>query len=381
MEDAICYPCRDLRLRLRIKKKLTLRLRIKLVRDQKLLLSNQRGCLAYSLVELLIAVLLGNVVIVMVIQGYQLLQTTILKVEQRFTLAQKADIAKFYLRSDIQAAGYRGNRSCDGSLPDVNHAKVFQNLALQQQILVSKKILSGRAVADLPKKIADKIAAHGIKMQSDVVLIKDIPTTVYKVAATMQNKCDAIAVDHGENELNLHAGSLAAIADLHGVERFVASSVIHGKQVYRPFPENDDLCLQRKFDTTAEVITLQWIAYYLAKKNVTDTTYSLYRDDVLHAAEEVIDGVEDFYVRLLNENSLQELAKLPESADWPILSALPAQTFTSSQIVGAEVGILLRSTFKFANKQSIIWQGHTITYTDGYLRMPVLFKVALRNVC
>jgi hypothetical protein len=291
----------------------------------------------------------------MVLQGYLFIQKIILKLEERFTLAQKADIADFYLRQDIQFSGYKGYRSCDCSLLDINHVNSLNKLIFKNQVLIAKNVFPGCQTKELPKKIADKISKQEIIANTDILFIKDIPKAIYKLAIPIRDLCAAIEIkDHFTPPL--HNDSLLAIADIKSIERFVASRIIANKYIYRELPENNNTCLQHAHDIDAEIIVLQWVVYYLAK-HATAETYTLYRDDIINNAEGILDGIEDFYVRLINEDKEQ------------------------TNIIGAEISILLRSEAKLFGEQVLIWRDKTLRFTDGYLRSPITFTMAMRNVC
>ena len=300
------------------------------------------------------SLLLSNIVIAIVLQGYLFIQKVVFKLEERFTLMQKADVVEFYLRQDIQFSGYKGCRSCDNSLLDINHVRGLNQLALKEQALIVKNVFPGCKVKEFPKKIAEKIIKQEIKANTELLFVKDIHKATHKLAKPIQNPCAVVEI---KDPFDLPDGALLAIADPKSIERFIASSVIGGKHIYRQLPENNDVCLQRTYELNAEILVLQWVVYYLAKKIATNETYTLYRDDVINNAEGLIDGIEDFYVHLIHDSKEQ------------------------AKIIGAEIGVLLRTDGNFFGSQSFIWRDKTRNFADGYLRFPVVFTMAVRNVC
>jgi hypothetical protein len=185
------------------------------------------------------------------------------------------------------------------------------------------------------------------------LFIKDIPNGIYKLAKAMQDPCAAIET---EPLTNISEGTLLAIADPNSIERFIASSIIRGKYIYRQLLENTQVCLHRAYNVDAEIIALQWVIYYLAKSNKYDQTYTLYRHEVTSKAEPIIDRVEDFYVHVINDEK------------------------GSKNVLGVEIGILLRSEKQFFSNQKLVWHNRNYDFTDNYLRVPVVFTIALRNV-
>ena len=304
--------------------------------------------------------LLSNLVVIMAVQGYLFIQQSILKLEARFAIKQKIDIADFYLRQDIQSAGYRGYSSCDNNLLDLNHIKNWPNTLAAEPIVFTRAITPDVHIRDLPEKIAHKILQQKLKYNSSILFIKDVPKAIYKLATPMLDPCAALQV-HNATELN--DGAWAAIADVNVIERFVVSKIIAGKYIYHQLPENNTQCLQNTYTDAAEIIALQWVAYYLAKESINDTTYTLYRDDLNNNAEGLIDGVEDFYVQLITHNSSDDEQNI------------------ATNLIGVEIGLLLKSDGNYFKQKEILWRGKVFKFKDKALREPVNFKVALRNVC
>ncbi len=306
-------------------------------------------------------------VIVMAIQGYLFIQRTILKLEEQFTIMQKIDVASFYLRQDIQAAGYRGARSCDNTLLDLSHIKNKQSFFSTAQTIFTKTIIPMVYIRELPPKIEKKLMQQKLKYNTDVLFIKDIPKAVSILDATIQDPCAALQL---HNSLEIKEGDLVAIADAKSIERFVASRVIADKYIYHQLPENNSSCLYKTYNKGTEVIAFQYVAYYLAKTHLNDTTYTLYRDDLTNKAEGIIDGVEDFYIKLLTAKSDGNRHNMASGIDE-----------CGVELTGVEIGLLLRSDDKFFKSEEILWRGVLHKFKDGFLRKPFIFKVALRNVC
>jgi hypothetical protein len=285
------------------------------------------------------------------VQGYLFIQKATLKLDTRFTMLQNMDLARVYLQRDLQAAGYRGPRSCDDNLQDLNHIKNLPNIFSAEQIVFVKTVVPGEIGRELPTKIVQKISQQKLKYNADILFIKDIPQAVYKLAAPQVDPCAALAVYDGTD---LSDGAWLAIADVNSIERFVASKIIANKYIYHQLPENNRQCFQRSYADSAEVIALQWVAYYLAKENIHATTYTLYRDDLTNRAEGLVDGVEDFYARLL---------------------------VASNKPVGIEIGLLLKSARKYGKPEELLWRNKPFKFSDTALRKTLIFQVAFRNVC
>ena len=263
----------------------------------------------------------------MVVQGYSVVQKLILKLDAKFTIMQKFDIANFYLRQDIQAAGYRGSRSCDNTLLDLSQIKNNYNIFKQERKIFFVSIMPGTYVRDLPLKIEQKLMQQKLQYNSDILFIKDVPKAVYILESAMQDPCAVLQLSNGGNVAD---GEWMAIADPKSIERFVASRVIAGKDIYHQLPENKKACFHKAYSKGAEVIALQQVAYYVAKADLEKKTYTLYRDDLINKAEGIIDGVEEFHI-----------------------NSLPT---------GVEIKLLLR-------------------VDDSVVKKSFVFQVALRNVC
>ena len=288
----------------------------------------------------------------MVFQGYAFIQKIILRLEGRLGLLQRVDVINFYLRQDVQFAGYSGSRSRDESLLIINHVRDLEFLAAKEQAVIAKHIFPGSHVKELPKKFIIKIDKQEIKANTDILFIKDIPKATYKLASFMQDPCDAITTDR---RVNFPSDTLFAIADPISTEKFIASDITMGKHISRQSLDNMDTCLQRVYGINAEVIALQWVIYYLAKSSSDLSTYTLYRHDIIGSAEAIVNGVEDWYVLPLKDKKK------------------PIKT------IGVEVGILLRTENQLFANQTFIWRDKLYNFTDGYLRKPVIVTIMMRN--
>lgn len=306
------------------------------------------------MVELLVGLLLSNLVIILVLQGYLLLQRVILQIEERFALAEKADIVAWYLRQDIKFSGYRGVSSCDPNLVAINQARILSSLTGQAQVLITKKVFPGCAVKDLPIKIANKIANQEIQANTQLLVIKDIPGNIYALAQPVTDLCAVIKLVTATDLLD---GSLLAIANARNIERFVVTKVIANKYLFRDLLTNKNNCFQYAYDLTAKIIALQWAGYYLGKSSVTTQGYTLYRDNIVANAESIIDGVEDFAVQLIYVDQAKTI------------------------ILGVKVELLLKGKQKIFSKQNFFWHGHHYNVNDGYLHVPISFTIARYNVC
>ena len=179
----------------------------------------------------------------------------------------------------------------------------------------------------------------------------DVPKAVYHLETSIDEPCAVIKV---QENTELNDGDFVAIASLTSIERFVASSIIANKYIYRNIYDNKNVCLQNKYPINTEIISFERVIYYLAKSNYNNLLYTLYRDTINKNADGVVDGVEDFYINLINSNNI---------------------------VIGVDVGGLLRSDNAFFGKQEFLWRGKLYTFTYKYFRKPLIITVALRNVC
>ena len=240
--------------------------------------------------NILISLFLSSLIAIMSIQGYLFIKKHVLKIEKELEVIQKADIAAFYLRKDIQSSGYRGCKSRDETLLDINHITALPSSGCNE-------ILS---LKNFPNILLNKISFKQIKPNTNILLIKDIPKAIYKLQNPIQNKCDIINLI---NTNDLHAQDWMMLADCDMVERFAISSIGRNNALYHQLPENKNACLQKTYNTDAIVIAFQWIAYYLAKTKLKDDFYTLYRDNLNGRAEGLISKVEDFKVKLISTDN------------------------------------------------------------------------------
>ena len=300
----------------------------------------------------------------MVVQGYLFMQRAIAKLEAEFTMLQKLDVASVYLRRDLQSAGYRGPSSVYRRLAAIEHGAQDVQAFTDSQIAFAINNIADQIVDKKLQAIRQIAILAQLKPNAALLFIQDVPQAMYHLQAPITDPCASILVVPSKS---LKAGAAIAIADNFAIERFVASSVIGGQEIYHQLPENSSQCLAFKHPQTAEVIELEQVVYYLAKVD-KNGLYTLYRDNLRQPAAGIINGVEDFYVTEILQPRPQATA------------TIAAQAGAHRQIKGVTIGLLLRANLKRCAKQRVSWRGLDTTFADAWCRRSLEFTVALRNV-
>ena len=309
-----------------------------------------------SLIELILAMLLGNMVVVLAMQSYNFIQHAIIQIEARLDVLKKFDLAVFYLQQDIQAAGYRGARSCDPILLDLNYGKSSKQLFNTEPVLAIEVLNTGIHQRSLPAKITKKVLQQKIPYNAEILVLNDVPKASYSLAINMADPCDALQI---ARDPTLFAGETMAITSTTAIERFIASSIVNGRYIYHQLPVNKQSCFYQTYPENTEIVALQQIAYYLAKPDLAADTYTLYRDDLVNTAQSIIDGVEDLHMTLV----------------------APPVAAANVQPNGVVIELLVRAANKSNKSQQLWWRNKLINFNDGFVRRALVVKMALRNVC
>ena len=202
-----------------------------------------------------------------------------------------------YLTGDFKTAGYKGCRSLDSNFPlrrlFVNYGayKFFQN----EHIVFGTQSM-GQGLKELPESICKRA-----RIKSDILIIYNVPK---KISSLQQDMKDAEDIIYTKNDSKIQSGSIALISDHLEGDLFIVTEAKNQKIYHHKRPlANISSKLSKAYKANAEVIELQTIAYYLGlpKRKKVDPlfkpiSYSLYRDDFLHKAEEILEGIKTFEV-------------------------------------------------------------------------------------
>jgi len=238
---------------------------------------------------------LGMIVILGAIHWHQILKKTLMiQKEKRRDLHAGRTVFQFFM-NDLENSGYRGCRTLDDNFPV---HRLFVNFASPMCFFrMDRKVFgfhatSGNCLNKMPKKVCKRV-----KENSDVLVIYNIPQAIHFLKRNMKRTNEVLYV---EGEHHIRRGSVVLISDCLQGELFIAEeteagSIFHRKTIQTNFTDS----FSKLYQKGAEITELQTVAYYLGVtvREGRLGTYSLYRDDLLHEAEEILDKIVDFQVR------------------------------------------------------------------------------------
>jgi hypothetical protein len=238
---------------------------------------------------------LSFVLILGTVQWYQILKKmVILQREKRQDLSVGRLAFQFFMR-DLKNSGYRGCRTFDHNFPV---RRFFVQLASPARFLkIDRKVFGfnatpGNCYGKMPEEICKKI-----KQDSTVLMIYSVPQTIYGLTQDMRSSDEALYIRGGHD---IHRGSIVLISDCQQGDLFIAEEVdveriFHRKTVQANLTERFSKCYKKG----TEITEVKMLAYYLgtpARLGKSSGGYSLYRDDLFHRAEEVLENIVDFQV-------------------------------------------------------------------------------------
>jgi hypothetical protein len=149
-------------------------------------------------------------------------------------------------------------------------------------------------------KILKKIITQEIKLNTDILLVYDIPVKIEKLLTDLLDYNSPVTINQKSAEL-FKIGDHMIISDFQYIQRFIISEIIQNKLLHAS-PYNENHSFLKKFNTNAAVIKVKHLAFYIArnqgfKKNV----YSLYMDDFSSTSSHalaIVDNVEDLSVTI-----------------------------------------------------------------------------------
>lgn len=249
-----------------------------------------------SLITLLFSMSLGFVLILGTIQWHQVLKRTFIsqKMQRRFLSAGQSTFQLFM--NDLKNSGYRGCRTLDASFPV---RSIFVNtISPARYFRVNRKVfgfevLPGNCYGKIPNKTCKKI-----KESSTVLIIYSVPQTIYSLTQDMSSPDEPLTIKENHK---IRKGSMVLISDCLQGELFISDAVSLEKVFHRKTVQtNRSSYLNKTYPKGTEVVELKTLVYYLGKPARfpgNADIYSLYRDDLFHESEEVLEGIEDFQVK------------------------------------------------------------------------------------
>lgn len=250
-----------------------------------------------TFIQVLIGVSLGSMILLGAMQGYYQARMALSRQQQLFRQLDAGGMAIQYLIRDIEASGYRGCRSTDRAFPFYRQDSEFHSAYpfLHFDRPVSGFFASaGACCGKLPES-----GCKRLKTDSSVLILYNIAQPAYRLKKPLTSTKDPIEIDQKNT---LHKNTLVLIADCKQADVFIANRLNKGQVFHEKiFGVNRSEHLSKIYDYSAEILELQTVAYYVGvperfKKMLKPPYYSLFREDFLRPAIEIVTGVENLEV-------------------------------------------------------------------------------------
>lgn len=261
------------------------------------------SCVATSLEQLLIAVLISSIIILTLFQFYNVVKKQLHKIEQQTTMLYHQYVADFFLRNNIRQAGYKGFVS---SMLFPQYSSVVtadgRNIIPESSIAVCKARVAS-CQPFVTNKLLRKINNHKIKPNTNILLVYDIAEQITFLIEDMLDYSSPLKIDMAEKFFMV--GEQMIISDLQCMQRFVLSNII-GKQLIHEQPYNTTNNFIKNFQRGSQIFRVKHLAFYIAKNDShTSEVYSLYMDDLSlnnkHHAEALLDNVDNLLVQVVEQ--------------------------------------------------------------------------------
>jgi hypothetical protein len=259
-------------------------------------------------------------------QWYQVSKKTLFNVQHKEKNLEVARVLSQFLRIDLKNSGYKGCRSVDDHFALHYHFVGYGNPHYFWQ--KDKNVFGfvstpGVCVAKMPNSVCARI-----KENSEILVIYNIVNHIAFLKQAMANTDSTIEVIHKNG---IRKKSMVLIGDCLQADIFIANEVAHEKIFHEKTPStNTSSHLSKSYGVEAELAELQTVAYYLGtparSKTTNSISYSLYRDDLFHEAEEITDGIIDFKIEygLLMPNEAVQYRPVYaiQDTEWPLVQSL-----------------------------------------------------------
>lgn len=267
--------------------------------------------------SLCLSMSIGLLLILIVLYQYQSIRKVVLRFSGHLEMAEKTREIIQFLGNDLHYSAYRGPRTRDPSFPVYVHFDSRSHPYLHQDRAVQGCESPAACVQHLPPS-----AMARAKPQSNLFIVYNIPKKIQAIAQTMQNPSGVIKLEH---PTALRAGSVILVSDGLSSDCFIATALqgltlFHGQT---PYGNRRDY-LSKAYPKGSELMELQSVAYYLGRplrSKPDPETFSLYRDDLCHEAEEIAEGIKAMHIEYAIWEPLRGLRFAAASAlsdqHWP----------------------------------------------------------------
>lgn len=338
---------------------------------------NKRSSQGLSLIELMIALLIGLLISAAVLQIFISSKNTFRMQEAMARLQENGRFAVNYMANDFRMAGFMGCGNAD-RIP-VNIIAQADGGGLAVSAFDSDTVIVGE------NNVA---ASHawGAAAGTDTIVIRKAASGSMRLTGNMGTVNANIQV--ASNTLGVEAGDILFISDCINADIFRATNVSSGSStvtIAHSNARNTSNNLSKTYGSDAEVLVFESVAYYVKDTGRTtpngDAIRALYvRREKGKTAEaatayELVEGVQDmqleYGIDAGNDNLADSYVPASSSIDW---SKVVSVRF-SLLMQGVE-GKVLGSSGTMV--QSINYNGSAVA-ADGRLRQKFGTVVAVRN--
>ncbi|WP_187409364.1 PilW family protein [Saccharophagus sp. K07] len=349
-------------------------------------LRHKRKDEGFSIVELMVAILIGLIILAGVIQVVVTSKTTFLGQEEMSFIQENARYAMDVLGKDIQGAGYKGCAGQDARIALVAGAANTNSAAF----VGVESILGYAGELGAPAAYVNKLGSVGNGSgKSESILIRSFvgPESI------IQSHSSSTLTFAGTNPHGFSAGDYLGIVaedcQRIGVIRISArtnNSVSYtaadnnGMPTIKPSLETNIICPGSNCSTSfvqnynPGAVAMNYVAqaYYVGDSSALSGVPALKRA-VLRRTGEVIEeeialGVEDIHFRYgIRNGSNLTYVQANHVTDW-------------NQVISVEVSVMMRSqTASLPAAESKIFGASGRTYNDKYMRQVVTTTFRIRN--
>lgn len=248
------------------------------------------------MISTLTSLILSSLVILTTLQGYVFFKKEWQQLQHRLEEQSTHHAMVQFLKHDVQVAGYKGVSTRYPAFP---FYMVYSPYAKDHQYFQTDKALFGfinsfgNCFGKMPLTACERA-----KLKGAVLILYQVPQHFHQLKENMKAETDPLIL---ETEAEIQKKSMVLISDAKQADLFIASDVVGNKVFHQKLVGvNQTAALSKCYSNNAEVVELQTLAYYLGSPSRSKTgepeSYSLYRDDFLHPAVELITHIEDFSV-------------------------------------------------------------------------------------
>jgi len=250
-----------------------------------------------NLISILISLCLSAVITNGTLQWYLFTKQEWKKTELRRKHGEIQKVIFQFIYQDLQAGGYRGLRSRDGSYP--TYRQYCDYSADYRYFHFDRTVFGfiatpGNCFGKMPYTACERLEEN-----TPVLIVYNVPYGLSRLTKSMSKREDPLVA---ENLRGIQENALVLISDHEQSDAFIATHIEGNVLSHQKIlGKNKTAELSKRYPAYTEIMELQTVAYYLAvperfknhiKPNLNaEESYSLFRDDFLHPAQELVSGI------------------------------------------------------------------------------------------